>query len=120
MGRFHFIDVLSSHYMKMESSDNCTYLDSPVNLADIRNEITKAIKEKKCSVVVFDSISNMLEYREKFDIIRFTHDLLSQKTGKNKILYIILKNGIVPAEENENLVKDLIMFADKAIDLISA
>lgn len=120
VGKFQFIDVLSSHYEKMESKENCTFLDSPTNLAEIRSAISKAIKEKKCSVVIFDTISTMLEYQETSNIVRFTHDFLSAEREINKILYLILKHDSIPVEENEKLVKDLSMFADKAIDLNSA
>ncbi|MBN2331157.1 MAG: hypothetical protein JXC85_05060 [Candidatus Aenigmarchaeota archaeon] len=120
LSRFHFLDVLSSHYIEMQSNENCTFINSPANLPVIRSEISKAIRDKKCRVVVFDSITAMLEYQGTSKIVRFTHDLLSGERQENKILYLVLKHGIIPVEENEKLVKDLVMFADMAIDLNSA
>jgi len=113
---FHFIDVLSSHYGKRRPTDNCTFLDSPTDLADIRVAISNSLKEKKCSVVVFDTISTMLIYQETSKIVRFTHDFLSEERERNKILYLVLKHDSIPVDESERLLSDLKMFADRTIN----
>lgn len=115
--KFHFIDVLTSHYEKKESTSNCTFLDSPTNLNEIRSALSNVIKEKDCSVVVVDTISTMLIYQQSSDIVRFTHEFLTEERERNKILYLVLKDDTIPLEENDKLVKDLSMFADNTIDL---
>jgi KaiC/GvpD/RAD55 family RecA-like ATPase len=115
--RFYFIDALSSHYKRMKSTENCKFLSSPTNLMEIRFAISKAIEEKGCETVVFDTISTMLIYQETSKIVRFTHEFLSEERERSKILYLVLKHESIPTEDNERLVKDLGMFADKMINL---
>ena len=115
--RFYFIDALSSHYRKMRPAGNCTFLTSPTNLLEIKFAISKAVKEKKCDAVVFDTISTMLIYQQSSKIVKFTHEFLSEGTEKSKILYLVLKHESIPTEENERLIKDLNLFADKTIDM---
>lgn len=115
--KIYFIDTLSAHYEKKKSSENCVFLDSPTDFANIRAAISKAIKEKKCSVVIFDTISAMLIYQETSNIVRFTHDFLSEERENSKIIYLIIKHDSMPPEENEKLANDLSMFADKTINV---
>ena len=68
-------------------------------------------------MVVFDTISTMLIYQNTSNIIKFTHEFLSEERENEKILYLVLKHETIPLEENEKLIKDLNMFADKTIDL---
>jgi archaellum biogenesis ATPase FlaH len=116
---FYFIDVLSSYYGKIRSIENCVFLSSPLNLLEIKSAVSKAVKDKKCSVIIFDTISTMLIYQETSKIVRFTHDFLSEERERSKILYLVLKHDSIPMEENEKLIKDLNMFADKTIDFIA-
>lgn len=114
--KFYFVDTLSSHYGINASSVNCTFVDSPTNIPGIKDAITKASKEKKCTSIVFDTISAMLIYQDNSKIVRFTHDFLSEKhEERSRILYLVIRHDSVPAEENEKLVSDLSMFADKTI-----
>jgi len=114
---FFFIDVLSSHYKEQEPVDNCIFVSSPANLAAVRYAIRKAVEEKKCSVILLDTISTLLVYQETSSIVKFTHSILTDEKQENtKKLFIVLKNGAVPGKENKNLVKDLSMFADKTLD----
>ncbi len=116
--RFFFIDVLGSHYGKRKSTNECLFLQSPTELADIQTAIKKAVKEKKCSVILFDTISAMLIYQETSSIVKFTHNLLASKEQENaKKIFIVLKGENILKEDHEMLVKDLSMFADKTINL---
>ncbi len=114
---FFFIDVLSSHYTEQEPADNCIFVSAPTNLAAIRIAIRKAVDEKKCSVILFDTISTLLVYQETSSIVKFTHCILTdEKQEQTKKLFIMLKGGTVPGKESKTLVKDLSMFADKTLD----
>lgn len=116
--KFFFIDVLGSHYGKRKSTNECLFLQSPTELADIETAIKRAVKEKKCSVILFDTISAMLIYQETSSIVKFTHNLITSKEQENaKKIFIVLKDDILK-EDNEMLTKDLTMFADKTINLI--
>jgi hypothetical protein len=114
---FLFIDVLSSHYNEQEPVGNCIFISEPTNLAAIRAAIMKAVDEKKCSVILFDTISTLLIYQETSSIVKFTHYLLTDEKQEHvKKLFIVLKNGTGPNEQSAMLLKDLTMFADKTID----
>jgi archaellum biogenesis ATPase FlaH len=114
---FFFIDVLSSHYKEQEPVGNCIFVSSPTNLAAVRVAIKKAVEEKKCSVILFDTISTLLVYQETSSIVKFTHHILTDQEQENtKKLFIVLKGETVPGKENKTLVKDLSMFADKTLD----
>jgi hypothetical protein len=115
---FFFIDVLSSHYREHGPAGNCIFVSSPSDLKGLRDTIRKATKERKCSVILFDAISTLLVYQETSSIVKFTHHLLIEKEQENvKKLFIVLKGDSVPKEENQKLVNDLMMFADKALDV---
>jgi len=115
---FFFIDVLSSHYEKLQPKRNCVFLGSPKNLESIKQTIEKVIEREKCSVLLFDTISALLIYQESFPILKFTHSLTVGKKEENvKKIYLVLKKDSIPEEENKKLIDDLKMFADKTLDL---
>ena len=115
---FFFIDVLTSHYQEPEMRSNCIFVRSPNNLASIRVAIKKAVDEKNCSVILFDTISTLLIYQQTHTVVDFTHHLISEDAKENiKKLFIVLKHDTVTVEESERLTKDLGMFADKTISM---
>jgi archaellum biogenesis ATPase FlaH len=118
ISNFFFIDVLTSYYKEPEPAGNCVFVRNPNDFAAIRAAISRTISEKQCNVILFDTISTMLIYQETSSIVKFTHHLLSERGQENvKKLFIVLKHDTVPMEENQKLVKDLGMFADKTLDL---
>jgi predicted PP-loop superfamily ATPase len=117
-GNFFFIDVLTSHYKTPEPVENCIFIAEPTDLTAIRIAIRKAVEEKQCSVILLDTVSTLLIYQENHSILKFTHHLLMEGKQENvKKLFIVLKGDTISLEENQRLVKDLEMFADKTIDL---
>ncbi len=114
---FFFIDVLTSHYKEPEPVENCIFVSAPTDLTAIRVAIKKAVKEKKRNIVLLDTISTLLVYQETSSIVKFTHHLLTDENEKTKKLFIALKGDTIPTEENQRLVNDLIMFADKTLEL---
>lgn len=116
--KFFFIDVLSSHYGKPTPKKNCIFIDEPSDLGSIREAIKKTMNIEKFSAIIFDTISTLLVYQETSSIVKFAHEILSDEKQENvKKLFIVLKGGSVPLEENERLLKDLKMFADKTINI---
>ena len=115
---FFFIDTLTSHYREPKPVDNCIFVKAPTDMAAIRIAIRKVVEEKKCNVILFDTISTFLIYQETSSIVKFTHSLLTDEKHKNiKKLFVIIKDSS-RLEENQKLVSDLTMFADKTIDLV--
>ncbi|VVB59567.1 Uncharacterised protein [uncultured archaeon] len=113
---FFFIDVLSSHYETPYWKGNCIFLRTPLALSEVHDAISKAIAERNCRTILIDAISNLLNYRETFDIVRFTHNLLNQEKKTRKIFVAFKKDGF-PEEEGRMLTKDIMMFADCLLDL---
>src|SRR4030042_4099410 len=85
-----FVDTLSSYYVKPEPKRNCIFVDSPYNLEMIEKSIKAVIEKEKCEILIFDSLSSLLLYSEKFQILKFLNTLNPGKDGANGI-YIILK-----------------------------
>ncbi|MCK4532080.1 MAG: hypothetical protein KAT94_04370 [Candidatus Aenigmarchaeota archaeon] len=117
---FFFIDVLTSHYKEPEPVENCIFVPEPTDLTAIRVAIKKAVEEKKRNIVILDTISTLLVYQKTCSIVKFTHHLLTEENEKTKKLFIALKGDTIPMEENQRLVKDLTMFADKTLELSSS
>ncbi|MBU4246391.1 MAG: hypothetical protein ABIF85_01540 [Nanoarchaeota archaeon] len=116
--RFYFIDVLSSHYGKKKNEKNCLFLDSPTNIQEIKRTILTVLKEKKCNTLILDTISAMLVYHDARNIEQFTNDILLEEQNKEKIIYMAFKHNLCTLpHENEMLINDLNMFADKMIDI---
>ncbi len=116
--RFFFIDVLSSHYRKPKDTEKCIFVSGPNALDEIKNSITKTIKEKNCSILMFDTITSLLIYQESYSIVKFTHEIICDREEEDtKKLFIVLKDKNVIKGENLELAKDIGMFADKTIEL---
>ena len=117
IGKFQFVDVLTSHYKKPSKVDNCIFIEDPNKLIAIRVAISKSITQKKCSVVIFDTISSLLMYEQSHDIVKFTHQLtIEQKNQDINKVFIVLKEGDIVGEYSEPLIKDLQMFTDRTFD----
>jgi|GEM_PF-1497353 len=114
---FFFIDVLSSHYGKPEPRKDCVFLDSPKDLDAIRRTIEHAIEKNKCTVILFDTLSNLLVYQENFPILKFAHSLTLEKGEDVMKLFLIMKDNPVLERENRELISDLSMFADRTVEL---
>jgi archaellum biogenesis ATPase FlaH len=114
---FFFIDVMSSHYSEPEPRNNVAFVKSPDDLEVIKDAIRQSIEKEKCSVILIDTISTLLIYQEKSSIVRFTHDLLSEREQENvKKLFIVFKEANHDVDR-KTLTDDLQMFADNKIDL---
>ena len=112
---FFFVDVLSSHYEKPPYVEDCTFINEPRMLTQIRVAVLKAVEDKGCDIVLFDAISNLLAYRQPFAILRFTHELMYDKVIDGaRTIFVVTGN---PTKELDNFVKDIEMFAGKSISL---
>ncbi|MCD6590869.1 MAG: hypothetical protein J7K72_02760 [Candidatus Aenigmarchaeota archaeon] len=117
INNFFFIDVLSSYYHDRKSSRNCVFIHTPTDFISIINALVKAVKEKGCEVVVFDTISTFLIYKQNYVILKFTHKVLENLKGDSRNVLITIKGGDLLNEEREKLIKDLMMFANMSISL---
>lgn len=115
--KFYFIDAISSSGYDLTPLDNC-YFTPSISINDLKGALNVAIKQKNCKMIVMDTISSLLMFENKSDIVKFTFDIVSNKdySDINKIYFLIINLGI-KKEENINLASDLKMFADKQIRL---
>ena len=111
-----FIDAITkSTGGKMESKDECLYLDSMQNLTDLGVAIDQAIRAIPSDekFILFDSLSTLLIYSQSGSVSKFIHFL----TGKIRALNV---NGVllslIHGEEDEFL-SQLSMFCDQTIYL---
>ena len=112
VGKYFFIDVLTSAVKTPEPVDNCEFVQSPSALTDISLAFTKATQEMNCTEVLFDAISTLAIYQNIGEIIKFTQNLMTKArvTGV-KSVYIALK------EDSQEMVKDLTMFVDGVVEM---
>jgi len=110
--KYFFIDVLTSTVETPAPAKNCEFVQSPSALTDISLAFTKAVHEKGCDNVLFDTISTLTIYQDTGEIIKFTQNLMTKARVNNvKSVYIALK------EDSAELVKDLTMFVDGVVEL---
>jgi hypothetical protein len=112
VGKYYFIDVLTSTVQTPRPAENCEFVQSPGALTDISLAFSKAIQEKACDNTLFDAISTLTIYQGIGEIVKFTQNLMTKARVSNvRSVYIALK------EDSEELVKDLTMFVDGVIEL---
>jgi len=115
---FTFIDIFSSHNYELKDLENCIFVRDSENLEEIGTAVRKAVTNKQCSTIVFDSISTLLIYQKVDSIVKFTYDLLSDKKQKKAHkIYLLMKGMGIYKDESTNLINDLRLFADKVIDV---
>jgi archaellum biogenesis ATPase FlaH len=118
---FIFVDTLSSHYQVRKDTENCFFVSSPCAMDEIHNAIIKSIDEKKCKLIIFDTISTLLIYKESQDILKFTNRLMMEIKKKMDgiiYIYVILEIDVLK-DENRKLISDFYMFAEKMLDFTS-
>jgi KaiC/GvpD/RAD55 family RecA-like ATPase len=115
---FVFIDTLSSSHYDLKPVKNCVFVHGSGNLKEIREAVKRAVNKHKCEAIIFDTISTLLIYQQTHSIVRFTHELLTDKSQKetNKV-YIVLKEAGIYKGESTKLINDLNLFADKTIEI---
>lgn len=116
--KFYFIDTMTRYYEERVSDEKCFFVSSPSSLDEIKEAISSSIKEKGCEMVIFDAISSLLEYKDLFSILKFTHALMTENNyAKAKKLYIVMSGDSLPEKESKKLMSDLRMFADGVVEI---
>ncbi len=114
---FFFLDILTSHYGKPEPADNCVFLESPLNLDELKKAVDGIVRDSGCEVILFDTFSTLLIYHRSFSLMKFAHNMKSEKLQEEtRKLFIVLKEDMLSANEG-GFAKDLEMFADKNIEI---
>ncbi len=113
-----FVDAVSSHHYPLKPINNCVFVSRIEELNLLKKALNKLIEKNGYDVVIFDNITTLLIYKKPDEIIRFTHQLLSEK-NQQKIskIFIVVKERGVYGEEITKLIKDLYLFADKVFEI---
>lgn len=115
---FIFIDLLSSQHYKLKPVKNCIFVPGPENLKELKKGIKKAVTKNKCEAILFDTISTLLIYQQTHSIIRFTHELMIDRSeGTVNKIYVVLKEKGIYRDESTKLINDLNLFADKTLEI---
>jgi len=111
-----FIDALSGPSGPKKHSRKCFFLQNVAKIEEMGDSIKDIMEKKKCTALIFDSISSMLLYHETFKIVKFTDNILKDSRSISKIFFVTKKDSF-DETEGISLSKDLEMFADETIDL---
>jgi KaiC/GvpD/RAD55 family RecA-like ATPase len=107
---FFFIDGVSR--ARHPSDELCTFVSSPSNAAELESAIKDAVEKKKCSTIVFDTISTLLVYQDSFSILNMTNNLQKKSQHIRKIFLVVKERP-----SDLRFIKDLGMFADKIMKM---
>jgi hypothetical protein len=111
-GKFIFIDILTYRYVRHRNESNCIFVPWPDNMNALDRAIKKAIRDKKCDMIILDTIFSLLEYHPSFHILKFTNNMISSEGYGGGKVFVILKGGGMPTGKGiESLEKDIAMFA---------
>ena len=109
----YFVDAVSSKAGSVEPDKKVVFVSSPQALTELSIAINKCLGPWKLDTVLFDSLSTLLVYEEASSTVKFVHSVISTLRVKEKsCIFTILKEDL-----QEELVKDLGMFADKIEEL---
>ena len=111
-GRFFFVDAITATLNVPPIVGNCIFVSSPSSLTELKVAFSSLFEEKNREIICFDSISELLEYNEQYEVVKFIHGLIMITHTMNRKAVFIVRE-----EDSGKLVKDVSMFADKLINL---
>lgn len=117
---FIFVDTLSSYYQLQKPTKKCVFVSAPSALGEIQKAVLNLVEKKDCKLVIFDTISTLLIYKQPENVVRFTNDLMITVKDKAKgiiYIYVIIKTDQILRSEHQELIEDLAMFAEKVVNL---
>ena len=117
VGKFFFIDVLTHHFKRQEIAQNCIFVEDPRKLMALQLAIAKAVIQKNCSAIIFDTLSSLLMYEQAHDVIQFANAMAIEEKHRsvNKV-FIVVRESQPLKEYSDTFIKDVEMFADKKIE----
>ncbi len=105
----HFVDGISGSFKKVKNEERVTYLTHPLRIPELYRVINHTVQEKKLTVVVFDSISNLTAYSNTKEIIRF-FNTLTAKLREEKVLTIFI---CLLSDLEKEIMSHVSMFVDR-------
>jgi hypothetical protein len=108
--RFLFIDCITGTSKDVQSAKNCVYVSSPKAMDEMHRAILDILKEHKINLMLIDSPSALLTYRERMDVLKFIHLLVT------KLTFLECKS-IIPfrKESSGPMRRSIEMFVDETV-----
>lgn len=112
--KIFFIDAISAlSERKTLESQNIILLDSPTDLIEINNIVSKKIALEESKFVVFDSLSTLLLYNKPMAVEKFLHVLVGKMRGSRVKGFLIT----VKSSEHAGLIETISQFVDKIVEI---
>lgn len=111
-----FVDAISKVIEERPTQTmNCYFLNSPDSLEDLFKMVKKFLRHK-FDYIIFDSITNLLVYKEEEIVNKFVRDLITniRKTKTNGI--ICVTNTPEKSKREKELIKLTSNLVDKTVD----
>lgn len=109
-----FIDAISAISERSGAdSSSAVFLDSPTDLIEVNNSISRSIPSKKASFVLVDSLSTLLLYNKPMSVERFVHSLVGKIRGEHCMGFLLT----VKSAEHSGFVETVSQFVDSIIEL---
>lgn len=118
-GNFVFIDTLTPE--KGKAPEKCVVLstEGPLDLDALLGLVSKACSCQGCRVVLIDSLSSLLSFHERHEVLLFLNGLKGEllRYALARMVVLAIRRDSFPAEEGRQLLTDLEMFVDKSLAL---
>ncbi|MBN2368744.1 hypothetical protein JXC34_07005 [Candidatus Woesearchaeota archaeon] len=104
------VDTISVSKRQFQKEYHCIFVSSPGALTEIRVAFSSLIRERNREIVLFDSLSDLLDYQDLTTVSRFANNLISKARLEGKKLVFLLS-----IDKSEGLVRTMSMLVDKVI-----
>jgi archaellum biogenesis ATPase FlaH len=112
LSKFFFIDGITKTAIS-EPGDiaNCYFVSGPDQITEIGIATQKVVALQKSQILLFDSLSTLLVYKNVQIVKQFVHSIVGQVAAINCISLFTCLEGNVETD----LIKDLSMFIDRIV-----
>jgi len=115
--KFFFIDAITKTAVAEPGNiPNCFFVSAPDNLTELGIAIQKTITGQQCDILLFDSLSTLLIYKNVQVVTQFVHSIVGQIGAANCIAVFTCLEG----KKETDLIKDLSMFVDNTVHIPAA
>lgn len=114
ISKFFFIDGITKTAIADPGDiPNCYFVSGPDKITELGIAIQKVVTLQKSEVLLFDSLSTLLVYKNVQIVKQFVHSIVGQVSASNCVVLTTCLEGNI---END-LIKDLSMFVDNIVHL---
>lgn len=112
--KFFFIDGITKTAISDPGNiPNCDFVSGPDKLTELGISIQKNVAAQKSEVLLFDSLSTLLVYKQVQIVKQFVHSIVGQVSAANCVAVFTCLEG----NTENDLIKDLSMFVDNIAHL---